>query len=122
MADNEATVTDLDNAQREANELADVMAMPVLELPGDYENEVMANELLSHLTSYHAAVVAARAARHAKDHAQAEKMDKVALYSQIAAGILQRKYPKSVAIYQALALARAKAAQSSRETQRSNPG
>ncbi|KKK56372.1 hypothetical protein LCGC14_3065200 [marine sediment metagenome] len=79
------------------------MEAVVTDLPGDYEDEVFAQEVLSLVDSYHKVLAQLRAFRHQGEGVQAEKAHKLSavLKSQIAG--IQYRYPNTVKIYQELA-------------------
>ncbi len=85
-----------------------------LSLPEDYEEAIMAEELLGWITSYHKAVVAGKAARHQEQHAQAENYSKQTLLAKAAAALIQHNYPNAKRISDELARIRALEASNAR--------
>ena len=69
-----------------------------LSIPGDYQAEIMALELVVHLQNYHKAVAAAKAARQAENHQEAERLQKIVLLSKMNVALIQSKHPGAKAI------------------------
>lgn len=80
-----------------------------LSLPPEYEAELMATELLGHLSAFHQAKAAWQAGRSSGDHNKAEQMYRLMSYSRLAAAIIQHDFPQAKGI--ADIIAKAKAAQ-----------
>ncbi len=64
-----------------------------LDMPGDYQTDIMAAQLVGHITGYHQQFQLSRAARSSGDNANAEKGWKQAQFHRIGAAIIQRTFP-----------------------------
>ena len=64
-----------------------------LSLVPSFETEVMAQELLEHLSNYHRALVGVKSARSSGDHAKADQLYRLMAYSRLAAAIIQSDHP-----------------------------
>ena len=88
-----------------------------LSLPEEYELDIMAQQLLAHLTSYKQNYQAWRAARNTEDHAQAQKLFNQMRYNQLTAAIIQRSYPKAKVLTDEIALVQIKNVKANRKAQ-----
>ncbi len=88
-----------------------------LSLPAEFELDIMAGQLLQHLTSYKQLYHARRAARGSGDHVQAEKLGKQMQYNQLTAAVIQRAYPKAKKLADTLAIIQAKQTSANRQKQ-----
>lgn len=78
-----------------------------LNLPGDYETDIMAEELLAHLTTYHRVKAALKSARSTGDNKRAEELYKNMSFSRMAAAVIQRDCPSAKAVADEMAACRA---------------
>lgn len=83
-------------------------------LPGTYELEIIAAQLLEHLTAYAQAKEVFRAAVNLKDRAKSEPARSQMNHHQLVAAILQRKYPGCKALADEIARAKVKQLQKGR--------
>lgn len=84
-------------------------------LPKEYEDEILASELLDNLSVYHRSEKARKAARHQGDHKKAEELGKQAAICRTAAALIQYEHPGTIPIYKELARAKAIQSRKSRE-------
>lgn len=106
MADKVAIKELLDQERAEGEMLAidpAILEGADLSLPGDYEVDLMAGELLGHLTNFKTSKAAWQAARNSGDHQKAEQMYRLMSYSRLAAAIIQHDHPAAKAITDELA-------------------
>lgn len=61
-------------------------------VPEEYLREVMATQLMEHLSSYHASVEARRAARQVGDSARSEQLGRQVAFYRSAIGLIQHQY------------------------------
>lgn len=85
-----------------------------LSLPGDYELDVMAQQLLLHLTSYYQSREAYRAARHT-DQGRKTQIWQQMQFNQLSAALIQKAYPKAKGLADQLAKIQAKQAAATRD-------
>lgn len=82
-------------------ELAKILAAALeivdLTVPEGFELEIAISQLVEHLTEYHKANTARKAARHAEDHQRAELLSKQVLFHKTAVALIQSKYPTAKA-------------------------
>ena len=90
-------------------------------LPKDFQLEVMADELLAHLSNFHKATAAWKSARNQGDHAKAEQMFRLRSYCKLAAAIIQDEYEGVRAVAEQLAAFRVKRARAEREAALAEP-
>ena len=83
-------------------------------LPEEYELEVIAQQLLAHLTSYHQNREAYRAARNT-DQGRRTQIWNQMQFNQLTAALIQKAYPKAKALADQLATIQAKQAAVNRE-------
>ncbi len=75
-------------------------------LPEDYELEIMAEQLLAHLASYHQNKETYRAARNSGDQGRKTQIWNQMQFNQLTAALIQRAYPKAKARADELAMFR----------------
>jgi len=88
-----------------------------LSLPDDYELEVMAQQLLAHITSYAQNKKAYLAAKNSGDQARRTQLWQQLQYNQLTAAIIQKSYPKAKRVADELARLQARQAQQNRARQ-----
>lgn len=93
-----------------------------MSLPEQYELEVIAQQLLGHLTSYTQNGKAYVAARNSGDHAKRQQIWTQMQYNQLTAAIIQRAYPKAKALADELAVLQARQAKLNRGKQLASEG
>jgi len=76
-------------------------------LPAEFEGDIMGQELLAHLDQYARLTVALKAARHTRDHKEAEQFKGLVAYHRLAASIIQASYPEAKRMASELAQAKA---------------
>ena len=86
-----------------------------LSLPADYENEILAMELLAHISNYRRMELARVSARNQGLHDKAEQLAKEAAYSRTIAAFIQYKYPETKVLYKVLAQREADRLQKARD-------
>ena len=86
-----------------------------MSLPAAYELEVMAQQLLAHLASYHQSEAAWKAARNTGDNAKAKQLFDQLQYNRLTAAIIQRAYPEAKAMADQIAEVNAGELQKSRK-------
>ncbi len=84
-------------------------------LPEDYELEIMAQQLLAHLTSYYQNKETYRAARNSGDQGRKTQIWNQMQFNQLTAALIQRAYPKAKALADQFAKIQAKQAATNRE-------
>lgn len=93
-----------------------------LSLPEVYELDIMAQQLLGHITSYKQNKEAWRAARNSSDRAKAQQIFTQMRFNELTAAIIQRAYPKAKALADELALINARTTQANRKVQLEKEG
>lgn len=91
-----------------------------ISLPSAYEEEIMAQELLQHLSNYARFTQAWRAARNTHDQARARQMFDQMNYSQLVAALIQNAYPGAKALANELAVLQVKQIKKNRQAQEGN--
>ena len=86
-------------------------------LPAAYEQDVMAQQLLAHLTGYKQNYHAWRAARNSGDNARATSLFNQMRYNQLTAALIQKAYPGAKQIADELAVLQAKQTEANRRVQ-----
>ncbi len=86
-----------------------------LKLPTDYVTDIMAAEVLDHLTNHYRARAALRAARNSGDSQQAERLFKLLSFSRLAVAIIQHEYPEAKGVADEIAQYRALTASNQRK-------
>ena len=79
-----------------------------LSLPDAYEAEILAAEVLDHISNYRRLEASRRAARHQNQHDKATNFERDAAFSRNAAALIQYEHPSTKVLYKELAEARAK--------------
>jgi len=69
-----------------------------LKLPEAYEDDLLAGQLLAHLTQYHSLLADQKAARHVGNHKAAEELSHAIAQTRLAAAIIQAKNPRAKAL------------------------
>ena len=87
------------------------------DLPSDYMDEIMAIEVLSHISNYHALSRIAKASRHGGDNAKATDTFKAAATERNAAALIQYEFPNTKIIYKELAEQKTRATKMQRAAQ-----
>ncbi len=109
---------------KEEEELPEIFIPPealdsvILDLPGEYLDEVFADELLSNITAFHRASAARKAARHQEDHKKAEELSKVIAYARSYVALIQHEHPNTVALYKEYAEVKTKQVRDNRKRAR----
>jgi hypothetical protein len=93
----------LTEEEKDALVFAEALETVDLDLPHDYEIEILAADLLDNISAYRKSEIARRAARQQGDHPTAEKLSKQAATCRSAAALIQHEYPDTKALYKELA-------------------
>jgi len=97
-------------------DVAKILEMTDLSLPGIYQLDIMGNELLAHLTSYHQTKAALKSARNTGDHKRSEELYKSMSFSRMAVAVIEMDNPGAKAVADEIATFRATTAVSNRRT------
>jgi hypothetical protein len=120
----EPTLIDALGTEEEVGDEADKIAELIdsdgnlivdLELPEEYQLEIMASELLNQLTLFHTFDAQWRSARGQGDSGQASKLFTQRNHHRLTAAIIQRDYPGAKALSDELAKTKSKVAKRQRK-------
>ena len=88
-----------ENTAEDAVELPEIFVPPEalenvdLSLPVSFQDEIMAADVLDHISVYHKMEALRKAARHQGQHDKAEKYAAEAAFARNAAALIQHEYP-----------------------------
>ena len=118
MTEDGATAVLLEQAEGDAKELIPQSALDAvdLSLPGEYRLEVMADELLGVLGTFHRAQAGRRAARNSENHKEAERLGEMVGRMRLIAAVITMDVPGVKAVADRMATYRAKRARAERDT------
>jgi len=111
--------TNEDTQEADEDKIDETISLEVLEavdldLSGEYLDEILANEMLQVITSYHQTQIQLKAYRHNEDGPNAEKARKLMMTLKSQAALIQHEHPGTIPIYKDLATIRARSTKKAR--------